>query len=393
VSKRRHLRAGRVGRYLPPLGSEFVSVETSSALALVAAAVAALAWANLDAASYADAWQQDLGPLTLGEWINDGLMALFFFVVGLEIKRELVEGELDEPRKAALPVVAAIGGMVVPALIFTAWNAGGEHADGWGVPMATDIAFALGALALLGTRVRPEAKLFLLALAIVDDIGAIVVIALFYSPGVDGLWLAAAGVVCVVVVALRGVGVANVLVFLVPGLALWVCVHESGVHATIAGVALALLLPTSAGDDGPVERLEHHLHPWTGFLVVPVFALANAGVVLGGDAIDRAIESPVTLGIFAGLVIGKMLGIAVFSWVALRLRLARLPPGLDGLQIAAVALVAGIGFTVSLFVAELAFTGAALADAKIGILAASVVAGGCGIGAVALVSRGRGMDG
>jgi NhaA family Na+:H+ antiporter len=256
--------------------------------------------------------------------------------------------------------------------------------------MATDIAFALGALALLGSRVSPQAKLFLLALAIVDDIGAIVVIALFYSSDVDAWWLLGAVAVCVAVVGLRRAGLAHPAWFAIPGIALWICVHESGVHATIAGVVLAFLLPTAPGDDaGPVEQLEHTLHPWTGFVVVPLFALANAGVVLDGDSVRRAVTSPVTLGILTGLVIGKMLGIAVFAWVALRLRVAQLPAGLDGLQIGAVAIVAGIGFTVSLFVAELAFTGTTLADAKIGILAASIVAGVVGTGAVALASRRR----
>jgi NhaA family Na+:H+ antiporter len=197
--------------------------------------------------------------------------------------------------------------------------------------------------------------------------------------------------VCAAVVVLRRFGLRHPAVYLVPGIALWICVHESGVHATIAGVILALLIPTSASHDDPVERIERRFHPWTGFVVVPLFALANTGVAIDADSVERAVESPVTLGILTGLVIGKMLGIAVFSWAALRLRVARLPSGLDGLQIGAVAIVAGIGFTVSLFVAELAFSGAVLADAKIGILAASIVAGSCGLGAVALASR-RGRE-
>ena len=388
MSTSRHLRAGRVGRLLPPLGSEFVSIETNSGLALVTAAVAAMVWVNLAPASYADTWGFELGPLTARAWITDGLMALFFFVVGLEIKREVVEGELRDRRHAALPALAALGGMVVPALVYAAWTAGGAGANGWGVPMATDIAFALGVLALLGSRVRPEAKLFLLSLAIVDDIGAIVVIALFYSSGVQVAWLLAALAVCGATLALRRVGVMHPVGYVVPGIVLWICTHESGVHATIAGIALALLLPTGRGDDaGPVERLEHGLHPFTSFLVVPLFALANAGVLVGGDRVQRAFESPVTLGVVTGLVLGKMIGISVFAWLAVRLGVARLPRGLDHVQILAVAIVAGIGFTVSLFVAELAFSGSLLAEAKIGILCASSIAAVTGIAAVALASR------
>jgi NhaA family Na+:H+ antiporter len=388
VSQPRHLRARRIGRYLPPLGSEFVSVETNSGLALVVAAVAALAWANVAPASYVSTWASDLGPLTLRAWINDALMAVFFFVVGLEIKREVVEGELRDRRHAALPAIAALGGMAVPALVYTAWVAGGPGAHAWGVPMATDIAFALGVLALLGSRVRPEAKLFLLAVAIVDDIGAIIVIALFYSSDVSVGWLLGAVAVCAATVALRRVGFSHPAWFLLPGVALWVCVHESGIHATIAGVALAFLLPTGPGAEaGPVERLEHGLLPFTSFVIVPLFALANAGVLLSGDRVVRALESPVTLGIVTGLVLGKIVGITVFSWVAVRLGAARLPRGLDHAEIVAVAAVAGIGFTVSLFVAELALSGPRLAQAKIGILGASVIAAGLGAAAALLRSR------
>lgn len=388
MSRPRHLRARRVGRYLPPLGSDFVSIETSSGLALVAAAIAAVAWANLDPSSYSAVWRTGLGPLTVGEWINDVLMTVFFFVVGLEIKRELTEGELRDPRRAALPAIAALGGMVVPALIFTAWNAGGAGARGWGVPMATDIAFALGVLALLGSRVRPETKLFLLALAIVDDVGAIVVIALFYSSDVSAVWLIGAVVACCCVLAIRRFGLTHLAWYVGPAVALWVCTHEAGVHTTIAGVVLALLLPTAPGDEaGPVERLEHALHPWTALLVVPLFALATAGVVIDSGTLSRAFASPITLGIVSGLVVGKILGISLFAWVALRFGLARLPEGLDRVQIVAVSIVAGIGFTVSLFVAELAFAGPTVALAKIGILAASLAAGLLGLVAVTIVSR------
>ncbi len=388
---RRHLHAPRIGRFLPPIGNEFINVEVVSGLALVAAAFLALVWANVDPASYVTTWTSELGPLTGREWVNDALMAIFFFVVGLEIKREITEGELSSPRRAALPAIAALGGMIVPALVFTAWNLGGVGARGWGIPMATDIAFALGVLALLGSRVRPEAKLFLLALAIVDDIGAIIVIAVFYSSDVQGLWLVAALGVCLVVVLMRRFGFAHPAAFLVPGLALWFCVHEAGVHATIAGVVLAFLLPTGPGPaEGPVEQLEHSLHPWTGFVIVPLFALANAGVELGGSALERAISSPVTLGVATGLVVGKALGVTLFAVIALRLGLAHIPRGLSMGQIAAVAIVAGIGFTVSLFVAELSFSGRLLEDAKIGVLVASLVAAVLGV--VVVVARRGTMD-
>jgi Na+:H+ antiporter, NhaA family len=372
---RHHLRLPRIGRFLSPVGDDFISIEVVSGLALVAAAVVAVVWCNAAPAAYASTWSTDLGPLSSQEWINDVLMTVFFFVVGLEIKRELTEGQLRSPRHAALPAIAALGGMVVPALIYTAWNAGDAGARGWGIPMATDIAFALGVLALLGSRVRPEARLFLLALAIVDDVGAIIVIAVFYSSDVDVWWLAAAVGLCIVVLAMRRFGLAHPGVYLLPGIALWLCVHEAGIHATIAGVVLAFLLPTTpASVPGPVERLERALHPWTGFVIVPVFALANAGVRLSPHSFARALSSPVTLGVLTGLVLGKVGGILLFTALAVRLGAARLPPGLDASQLVRVAVVAGIGFTVSLFVAELSFAGLRLADAKIGVLVASFVA-------------------
>jgi len=380
----RDFRSPRVGRYLPPLGNEFVSVEALSGLVLLGAAVCALVWANVDASSYTEVWGHEVTigvgdasiSLSLAHWINDTLMTLFFFVVGLEIKRELVEGELRDRRNAVLPVVAALGGMVLPALIFLSLNAGGAGADGWGIPMATDIAFSLGVLALLGAFVAPGVKLFLLTLAIVDDIGAILVIAIFYTSDLEAEWLLGAFGAIVVVVAMRRVGLMHPALYLVPGFALWLCLYESGVHATIAGVVLGLLTPVIPGPTaGPAERLEHRLHPWSSFFVVPLFALANAGVVLGADAIERAGTSAVTWGIAVGLVVGKVLGITVLTLLALHLGLGRLPTGMRMRQVVGVAAVAGIGFTVSLFVADLSFTGVLLDDAKIGILGASVVAG------------------
>jgi NhaA family Na+:H+ antiporter len=373
-----------VGRYLPPLGNEFVSVEALSGLVLLAAALCALVWANIDPSSYAEVWGHELTigigdasiTLTLSHWINDALMTLFFFVVGLEIKREIVEGELSDRRGATLPVLAALGGMVLPAVLYLAINAGGVGADGWGIPMATDIAFSLGVLAVLGSSVSSGVKLFLLTLAIVDDIGAILVIAIFYTSDLEPVWLLGALGAIVVVVLMRRFGMQHPALYLIPGLLLWLCTYESGIHATIAGVVLGLLTPVVPGPTaGPAERLEYRLHPWSSFLVVPLFALANAGVVIGAAAIERAGASAVTWGIAVGLVIGKTVGITAFTLVALRLGVGRLPAGMRARQIVGVAAVAGIGFTVSLFVADLSFTGVLLDDAKIGILGASIVAG------------------
>jgi NhaA family Na+:H+ antiporter len=306
-------------------------------------------------------------------------MALFFFVVGLEIKRELVLGELRDPRTAAVPVAAAVGGMVVPALIYLAVNAGGPGSRGWGIPMATDIAFALAVLALAGSRAPRELKLFLLTLAIVDDIGAIAVIALFYSDHISLGWLLEALAVTVLVVALRRVGLTHPAWYAVPAALLWLGTYESGVHATIAGVILGLLTPTGDVGGRPVlTTLEDRLHPVSSFVVVPLFALANAGVVFTGDGLHQAATGAVAWGVLLGLVVGKPIGILGATALALRSRLGVLPGELTLRAVAGVALVAGIGFTVSLFVADLAFTGDQLEAAKVAILVASVVAAGVG---------------
>jgi NhaA family Na+:H+ antiporter len=401
-------------RLVRPL-REFLDTEVSGGVVLLAAAVVALVWANSPwRGGYEGLWTLELslrlGDIRIAEdlrhWVNDALMALFFFVVGLEIKRELVDGELTEPRRAALPVVAALGGMVVPALLYLTVNAGREGAHGWGIPMATDIAFALGVLALLGPRVPSSLKVFLLSLAIVDDIGAIVVIALFYSGGIDFAWLAAAVALIGVVVVLRYIGVWWVPAYVLVGTAVWFATFQSGVHATIAGVALGLLAPARPlhprGDEArsrrgeeavrsvgdvraaqhealaslPVaERLAHLLHPWTSFVIVPLFALANAGISLGADDIADALGARVTIGVVLGLVAGKVLGITGAAWVAARAGVARLPEDVSWMQVAGVAAVAGIGFTVSIFIASLAFdSGRLVQEAKAGILAASFVA-------------------
>ena len=398
MSPRQQVRIPRAGRWLPPLGGEFVSVEALSGLALVVAAGAGLLWANVDPASYLDVWHAALTlgigdaaiTLDLQHWVNDALMTIFFFVVGLEIKREIVDGELRDPKYASLPVLAALGGMVVPALLFTAVNVGGAGARGWGIPMATDIAFAMGVLALLGPRVPSALKLFLLTLAIVDDIGAIVVIAVFYTTSVEGAWLGAALGVVAVIVVMKRLGVSSPLLYLIPGVILWVCTHESGIHATIAGVALGLLTPAVRGPGrGPLEHLEDRLHPWSSFVVIPVFALANTGVALGGGALDRAARSSIAWGIVLGLVVGKVLGIASFALLGLRTGISRLPDGVRFGHVIGAGMLAGIGFTVSLFIADLSFTGVRLDDAKVGVFVSSLGAGVAGALYLGMLGRAR----
>jgi NhaA family Na+:H+ antiporter len=384
----RHLRVPVFGRAAPPFGSEFVSIEATGGLVLLAATIAALVWANTATAGYRSWWTRSLtvGPgdvsirETLQHWVNAGVMTVFFFVVGLEIKRELVAGELRDRRAAALPAIAAVSGMAVPAALYVAVNAGGSGGRGWGIPIATDIAFAVGVLALLGPRVPSSLKLFLLTLAIVDDVGAIVVIALFYSGGVDIAWLAV-GIAAVAVILAMTLGrVARPAVYLVPGVLLWVALHEAGIEATLAGVVLGLLTPMTTRRGAPVlERLEHHLHPWSSFLVVPLFALANVGVVLRGDVLRNAWSSRITIGIVVGLVVGKLVGVLGGTWLAVRAGIGRLPSGAPIRQIAGVAALAGIGFTVSLFVADLSFGGARLNDAKVGILVASIASAVLGL--------------
>jgi NhaA family Na+:H+ antiporter len=391
---------------------DFLHTEAAGGVVLLLGAVVAIVWANSPwKASYVELWQThlaiDLGghvlDLDLRDWVNDGLMAVFFFVVGLEIKRELVEGELREPRRAALPAIAALGGMAVPALIYLAFNAGGPGRDGWGIPVATDIAMAVGVLSLLGARVVPSLRLFLLALAIVDDIGAILIIAVFYTEDVDLVALAGAGVIVIVVGLARKAGIQQVPVYVALGAGLWLCLHDSGIHATLTGVVLGLMAPTRPvrhrdlidADEldvstveqaratvttarrsvSVVEWLEHLLHPWTSFVIVPLFALANAGVPVTSDALSAAVSSPITYGVVVGLVVGKLVGVTTFTWLATRLGIGDLPPGATWPGIIGIGALAGIGFTVSLFVTALAFDDVVRQDeAKIGILAASLIA-------------------
>lgn len=385
------------GEIVDPL-TDFLKDEASSGLFLLAATVIALVWANSPASeAYDSLWETTLtigaGDFALSDdlrhWVNDGLMAVFFFVVGLEIKREMVTGELNSRAAAALPAVAAVGGTVVPALVFVVIVAGGEGASGWAVAMATDIAFVAGVLALLGDRVSSGVKLFLLAVAVVDDIIAITIIAGVYTEGISVAWMLGALAGLAAVAAMRRLGVAHPLAYVPLALAIWIATYESGVHATIAGVALGLMTPARpVGGREVLRELEHRIHPFTGFVIVPLFALANAGVALGGDALADAASSRLTWAIVAGLVIGKLVGIAAATLGGLQAGVGELPEGMRVTQTWGVAALGGIGFTVSLFIAQLAFDTPALQDqAKVGIFAGSLVSGLLGAGILIALSR------
>jgi NhaA family Na+:H+ antiporter len=375
---------------------QFLRAETFGGVLLGVATLIALLWANINFSSYDSLWSQpvDVAPegwkLSPRAWVNDAAMAAFFFVVGLELKREFVAGELRRPRHAALPVLAAAGGMVVPAALYLAFTH--DTARGWGIPMATDIAFAIGVLTLLGPRVSTGLKVFLLSVAIVDDIGAILVIAFFYSGAIDGTWLAGAGVTFVSFWAAwrfrPGRSRVRAVILFVTAIAAWIATHESGVHATIAGVVLGLLVPADRPALSPAERLEHALHPWTSFVIVPVFALANAGIQLGIEALQASVMDRISLGVFVGLVVGKPLGIAGAARLAVMLRIAVLPRDVGWTQILGAAALGGIGFTVSLFITQLAFAAGNAADsAKLAIVAASLVAAGGGYGLLRLATK------
>ena len=454
---------GPLTRYVVQPTTEFMRIEAAGGIVLVLAAAAALIWANGFGDSYANFWHTeitfDLGILTLSEdlhgWVNDALMAIFFFVVGLEIKHEAVHGELRDRRQAALPIFAALGGMVVPASVYAAFNAGGPGGAGWGIPVATDIAFALGVLSLLGKRAPIQLKVFLLTLAVADDVGGILIIAVFYAEQVSLLWLLGAGVTIGVIIAMQRNGVRLIRAYLPVGVVLWLCIFESGVEATIGGVILGLLTPASAlvsrdrfGDSmaemlekyhgalgrGPLEdpragpdaharagmhpgelaeapiredladqvvhrmavlvretrsplhRVEHGIAPWSAFLVVPIFALANSGIALTGEAISGALRSDIAWGVAAGLLLGKVVGVLLFSYVIVRLGVSELPPGVRWGHVGGVALLAGIGFTVSIFIATLSFDHEQLVEeAKIGIFAATIIAAVLGFLALRLL--------
>jgi len=384
-------------RVIDPV-ADFLQAETAGGFALLAGAVVALVWVNLAGADgYESVWATELrigiGDVAIDEdfrhWINDGLMVVFFFLISLEIKRELVVGELRQPRAAALPIIAALGGVIVPVAIFFALAGGGDAAEGWGIPMATDAAFALGVLAILGDRVGIGVKLFLVTIAVADDVMAICVIAIAYAGDLSAGWLLAAlgGVACVV--ALRRLGVTAVAAYVPVGIAIWIATYESGVHATLAGVALGLLTPAgSVGGRNVLEALEHRIHPVSSFVVLPLFALANAGVELGGSALSDSDGKRVAIAVAAGLAAGKLVGIAGATLLALRLRLGKLPEGVDLRGAVGAAALGGIGFTVSLFIAPLAYADATLVEgAKVGILAGSVISAVAGV--VILAPGGR----
>ncbi|HCY75026.1 MAG TPA: Na+/H+ antiporter NhaA [Ignavibacteriales bacterium] len=409
---------------------EFLHQEASGGILLIIATIIALAWANSPFAdSYHHLWHTylsiDIGGLglkySLHHWINDGLMVIFFFVVGLEIKRELLVGELSSVKKAALPIAAALGGMIFPALIYTIFNIGSEGASGWGIPMATDIAFVVGILALLGKRVPLALKIFILALAIVDDLGAVLVIAIFYTSNISYTSLFIAAGFIVLLIAMNKLGVRNLLIYILVGVGLWLAFLKSGVHATVAGVLLAFTIPVSsrintkkfknetesllqdfdnAGEHGdnvltnserltiidqienncekiltPLQRFEHGLHPWVSFFIMPVFALANAGVTISAG-LGTSLTNPVSIGIILGLFLGKQIGIFSFSYFAVKLKFASEPEGVSKQKIYAASILSGIGFTMSLFIANLAFASPELLDtAKVGILTGSLISG------------------
>jgi NhaA family Na+:H+ antiporter len=414
--------------------NDFLHQEASGGILLIICTIGALVWANSPLSdSYHHLWHTylniNLGHYSLNyslhHWINDGLMVIFFFTVGLEIKRELLVGELSSMQKASLPIAAAMGGMIVPAIFYALFNSGGIGSAGWGIPMATDIAFVVGIMALLGPRVPLPLKVFVLALAIADDIGAVLVIALFYTSEISITALIVAGIIVVVLIIINKMGGKSLIPYTVLGIILWLAFLKSGVHATIAGILLAFTIPASSryntkrfskktkelmnsfdadGEHGenvlsneqrqtdvmaiqencekiltPLQRFEHGLHPFVAFLIIPLFALANAGVTLTGLNFVEAITSPISIGIIVGLFMGKQLGIFAFSWVAVKLKMASLPEGVTWGKIYGAGILAGIGFTMSLFIASLALTNPSMLDlAKIGVLSGSLISGAFG---------------
>lgn len=419
----------KIQKILNPV-ERFMHNESTAGLLLLGSAVAAMLWANLAPESYIHMWEYELAirfgdfhiSNSLHHWITDGLMAMFFFVVGLELKREIMAGELSTFRKALLPIIAAVGGMAMPALIYIMFNPSGEVNDGWGIPMATDIAFALGIISLLGSRVPTSLKIFLTALAIADDIGAVLVIAFFYTSEISLTSIGVGAVFIGVLIAGNYVGIRSTLFYGLIGIGgLWLAFLTSGVHATIAGVLAALTIPARTRIDEkkfidnlqneveefhkippndvtllepaqyqviekihsltkaagtPLQRLEHQLHPWVSFLIMPLFALSNAGIVLQGEVLGDLLTDSITVGVIAGLVGGKFLGVVLFSWVAIKLKVAELPVNSTWTHVMGVGFMAGVGFTMSLFITTLAFEDKHLiADAKVGILMASLIAG------------------
>jgi NhaA family Na+:H+ antiporter len=366
---------------------EFLQKESAGGLLIIAAAMLAMLAENSPLKSLYDAWLStpvgfQFGAFLLNKplllWINDGLMAVFFFLIGLEIKREFLEGELSDHSRIILPGIAAAGGMVVPALVYVAFNHGDPVAlSGWAIPTATDIAFALGVLSLLGNRVPHSLKLFLLTLAVIDDLGAIIIIALFYSGALSVSSLLAAGGSLVALLIINRRGITRIAPYLLIGLVLWVAVLKSGVHATLAGVVLAFFIPLKDKNTGgsPLMQLEHMLHPYVAFLILPLFAFANTGISLTGLS-PQSLLHPVPLGIAAGLLIGKQIGVFGFTWLAIKLGFGKLPEGAGWIPLYGIAALCGIGFTMSLFISSLAAeqigTGM-MVDDRLGILGGSLL--------------------
>lgn len=370
---------------IAPMLREFMQKESAGGITLIFAAFAALIVANSPLLGAYRAWLDipivaGFGGFVIDKplllWVNDGLMAVFFFLIGLEVKREVLDGQLSSWDKASLPLVAAIGGMAIPAIVFLAINSGTpENTAGWAIPAATDIAFALGILALLGPRVPVALKALLLAIAVIDDIGAITIIALFYTGEIDTTYLMMGGVVFLLMLAIGRMRVASAIPYVLLAILMWAFILKSGVHATLAGVAAALTVPMVARNgERPLEHMEHALHPWVAFLVIPIFGFANAGVtLLGLDPMDAL--APLPLGIALGLLIGKQVGILGFAWLAVKTRIASLPQGVSWRQIHGLSLFAAIGFTMSLFIGNLAFVSAEQVDAvKLGVLSGSTIA-------------------
>jgi len=422
------IRKSPIERLIAPV-SRFIHLEYTSGIVLLISVIIAIIWANSAWHEfYHHIWEIDFSvgfdtyvlkhPLHI--WINDGLMAIFFFIIGLELKREFMDGELSSPRKALLPMSAALGGMLVPALIYFAINRGTDADHGWGIPMATDIAFALALLSMAGKHVPTSVKVFLSALAVADDLGAVLVIAFFYTSGVDFNALGIAGLLLLMLVGGNLLGIRSSLFYLVIGIGVWIGFLLSGVHATIAGVLVAFTIPAvtkideviystnlrkltdrfeqeipsnstlttpqqhqtiqhvknlSQAAETPLQKIEHALHPWVAFGIMPLFALANSGIVIGADFLTSVIN-PVSIGVTTGLVVGKFIGILLFTWLMVITGLGALPEGANWRHITGVALLGGIGFTMSLFISGLAFNNPEFVDqAKYGILIASVLAG------------------
>lgn len=369
------------GFALSNLFAEFFHSEKFSGFLLIGCTAISLGIANSSwGPGYAELWHVSLGGMSFSHFINDALMAIFFLLVGLEIEREIYVGELSKFRQAILPIIAAIGGMLVPAGIHLLFNQGTPTASGAGIPMATDIAFALGILSLAGKAVPPALKVFLAALAIIDDLGAILIIAIFYSSGISWTYLGAALAIFAILFLAGKKGVTNLWFFLVPGVVLWYCMYRSGIHATISGVLLAFAIPFGkGGDESASAKLQRFLHPLVGYIIVPLFALANTGILLEAG-LTQTLISLNSLGIMAGLVIGKPVGIFIFSWLSVQLKMASLPQQVNWKHILAAGMLGGIGFTMSIFITLLAFPDEpTVVSSKIAILLASLIAALAGL--------------